>query len=115
MPLLHCFVLALIATTSGAAAADSSSIPTPPLAERLFAWVLTDAHVDSTYSEGADTSRNCQSGTRGNSSAFGSYTCDTPPTMLDAALEAMVAVKPDVDYFIWLGDLVPYVEGDDDT
>lgn len=74
----------------------------------LRAFVLTDVHVDNTYAAGTDPATNCQRG-HGNASRFGSYQCDTPVVMLDAALAAMRRVEPAPDYVFWLGDQVPYI------
>jgi sphingomyelin phosphodiesterase acid-like 3 len=74
----------------------------------LKAFVLTDVHIDNTYRAGSDPATNCQSGS-GNASFAGSYLCDTPIAMLDAALAAMREVEPAPDYVFWLGDQVPYL------
>ena len=88
-----------------AVAVAGGVVAAPP---QLKAFVLTDVHVDNTYTAGSDPTTNCQRG-QGNASAFGSYLCDTPIAMLDAALAAMRAVEPAPDFVFWLGDQVPYV------
>ncbi|XP_054157328.1 sphingomyelin phosphodiesterase-like [Oppia nitens] len=78
---------------------------------------LTDAHLDLWYTPGSNSRCNepvcCRSTSPGHNHSAGywsetSYSCDTPLSFAETALEHMSVAHRDIDFVIWTGDNIPH-------
>ncbi|KAK4887018.1 hypothetical protein RN001_003289 [Aquatica leii] len=85
---------------------------------KLKVLQINDIHLDLEYSEGSNANCNeplcCRMILNTSSSIFfpagrwGAYTCDLPIQMVEKTLQHIATQHPDIDYIMWVGDIVPH-------
>ncbi|XP_077979507.1 acid sphingomyelinase-like phosphodiesterase 3b [Glandiceps talaboti] len=77
-----------------------------------YFWHVADFHYDNQYSTEGVPSYYCHYWNESSAHQlgyFGDYECDSPMSLIVAAVQGMKQHKPDVDFIIWTGDDAAHV------
>ncbi|KAL0211917.1 hypothetical protein RCL1_005543 [Eukaryota sp. TZLM3-RCL] len=71
-----------------------------------YFWSVNDIHLQWFYKANSNEKQECAAG-YGTAGTFGSFACDTPPNVIDSALEFMKEITDSPDFILLQGDYIP--------